>query len=270
MSANNYILINQDNLEVSVNDAGTGNSFGKPQKARNLENAIEIAQKIQNENIIEYGITFTKNKTSKKRVKNKIYLYIDGTNLLAGLVEMFGFGKVPSFASILKIIKKYYKYNQIYFYASYTSLKGITKLPKEKQEKVKKQIGLEIKYFKKVRNIKNLVFYQGYRSPTSKKEKGVDVHLAVDMVKDAFLKNCNQAIIFSGDADFEYPVEILKELSIPVYAIFIPNRFSLAIAYKCIIPTVLNYNNLFINKRKINKLRIIKIAQKRPRSKRAR
>lgn len=201
---------------------------------------------------------------------NKTYLYIDGTNLLAGLIDIFGFGKVPSFASILKIVKKYYKYNQIFFYASYTSPKGITKLSIEKQKKVKKQIGLEIKYFKKVRNTKKLTFYQGYRSPTSKKEKGVDVHLAVDMVKDAFLNNCSQAIIISGDADFEYPVEILKELKIPVYAVFIPNRFSLAIAYKCIIPTVLNYKSSFITKRKINKLRVIKIAQKRPRSKRAR
>lgn len=201
---------------------------------------------------------------------NKTYLYIDGTNLLAGLVDLFGFEKVPTFSSILKIINKYYKYNQIFFYASYTSSKGMTKLPIEKQKKVRKQIGLEIKYFKKVRNTKNLVFYQGYRSPTSKKEKGVDVHLAVDMVKNAFLKNCSRAIIFSGDADFEYSVEILRELNIPVYAIFIPNRFSLAIAYKCMTPIVLNYNNLFVSKRKINKLRIIKIAQKRPRSKRAR
>lgn len=201
---------------------------------------------------------------------NKTFLYIDGTNLLAGLIDIFGFSKVPSFASILKVIKKYYKYDQIFFYASYTSSKGIAKLPVEKQKRVKKQIGLEIKYFKKVRDTKNLVFYQGYRSPTSKKEKGVDVHLAVDMVKDAFLNNCGKAIIFSGDADFEYSVEILKELKIPIYAVFIPNRFSLAIAYKCKSPIVLNYNNFFVNKRKINKLRIIKIAQKRPRSKRAR
>ena len=199
---------------------------------------------------------------------NKTYLYIDGTNLLAGLIDIFGYSKVPSFSSILKEVKKCYKFNQVYFYASYTSSKGISKLSKEKQKKVKKQIGLEIKYFKKVRNVKNLVFYQGYRSSTSKKEKGVDVHLAVDMVKDAFLKNCDEAIIFSGDADFEYPVETLRDLNIPIFAVFIPNRFSLAIAYKCIIPTVLNYNNLFVNKRKINKLKIIEIAQKRPRSKR--
>lgn len=208
--------------------------------------------------------------SNKIKQNKKTYLYIDGTNLLAGLVDMFGFKKIPTFSSILKIIKKYYKYNKIFFYASYTSARGIKKLPIDKQEKIRSQIGLEIKYFKKVRNTKNLIFYQGYRSQASKKEKGVDVHLAVDMVKDAFLKNCDQAIIFSGDADFEYSIEILRELNVPTYAIFIPNRFSLAIAYKCIIPTILNYTNLFINKRKINKLRVIKIKQKRPRSKRAR
>lgn len=202
--------------------------------------------------------------------KDKTFLYIDGTNLLAGLIDIFGYAKVPTFLSILKEIEKYYKCSQIFFYASYTSSKGLSKLSKDKQRKIKKQIGLEIRYFKKVRNVKNLVFYQGYRSPTSKKEKGVDVHLAVDMVKDAFLKNCDQSIIFSGDADFEYSVEILRELNIPINAFFIPNRFSLAIAFKCVIPTVLNYNNLFVNTRNINKLIIAKIAQKRPRSKRAR
>ena len=51
---------------------------------------------------------------------NKTFLYIDGTNLLAGLVEIFGFKKVPSFNSIIKDFKKIYAFDRIYLYASYT------------------------------------------------------------------------------------------------------------------------------------------------------
>lgn len=188
--------------------------------------------------------------------KGKTFLYIDGTNLLAGLIDIFGYRKIPKFSSIIRRVNKYQKVDQIFFYASYTSSKGVKNL------KIKKQIGLEIEFFKGVRKHKNLIFYQGYRSPTSKKEKGVDVHLAVDMVKDAFLNKLSKAIIFSGDADFEYSVEILRLLKIPVFSFFLPNRFSLAIAYKTIKPRVLDYKGLFKKvklKKNIDKLEIIKI-----------
>ena len=205
-------------------------------------------------------------------MSHKTFLYIDGTNLLAGLVEIFGYNNIPSFDSILKEIRKYYKIDKIYFYASYTPSKNV------RRKSIKKQIGLEIEFFKEVREQKDLTFYKGYRSPTSKKEKGVDVHLAVDMVKDAFLKKFDRAIIFSGDADFEYSVEIVRNSGLPVYAFFLPNRFSLAIAYKTLSPKILDYNQCFkeILRKRIKKLEIVKInrfealSKKRPRSRRAR
>lgn len=198
--------------------------------------------------------------------KAETNLYVDGTNLLAGLVEIFGYKKVPSFSSIVKEINKYHKVNRIYFYASYTPAKNI------RSTKIKNQIGLEIKFFKEARGLKNLTFYQGYRSPTSKKEKGVDVHLAVDMVKDAFLEKYQQAIIFSGDADLTYPIEVVINLGLPVSAFFLPNRFSLGIAYKALSPRVLDFKGLFRKywpTKKIKKLIVVKIRQKRPRIKNA-
>lgn len=185
-----------------------------------------------------------------------INLYIDGTNLLAGLIDLFGFRNIPSFSSILKEIEKYHKIDKIYFYASYTPSKNI------RNAKIKKQIGTEIEFFREARLQKNLIFYQGYRSRTSKKEKGVDVHLAVDMVRDAFLKKYAKAIIFSGDADLEYPVEIARTQGFPVYAFFLPNRFSLAIAYKALSPKVLDYRQCFKKTefhQKIRKLEIVNI-----------
>jgi uncharacterized LabA/DUF88 family protein len=211
--------------------------------------------------------------------KKKTFLYIDGTNLLAGLIDMFGFGKVPTFSSILKNIRKYYNYDEIFFYASYTSPKGIKKLTLSKQEEIKKQIGLEIEFYKEARETKNLLFYQGYRSPASKKEKGVDVHLAIDFVKDAFLKKYNNSIIFTGDADLIYAVQVTKTLGFEVSSVFVASRFSRGIMFESQSSLILDFNSTFpIIKFKnlSNKLKIVSIrmksqsAQKNPRSKRAR
>ncbi len=59
MSANNYILIDRDTLEVSMRNADTGGLLGKIRKSESLEEAIDIAQEIEADQIIEYGIEFT-------------------------------------------------------------------------------------------------------------------------------------------------------------------------------------------------------------------
>jgi len=196
--------------------------------------------------------------------KGRNFLYIDGTNLLAGLIEIYGFKKVPRFKSVMEDFKKIYAFDLIYFYASYTP-----STPQNlKDKKTKKQIQEELIFFNEAQKYPNVTFYKGYRSPTSKKEKGVDVHLAVDIVKDSFLKRFDKAIIVSGDADFAYSVEIAKKLGRKVYSLFIPTRFSFAIAYQSLSACVINYNGIFQKKyklkNKIASLRIINI--KKPRS----
>lgn len=111
---------------------------------------------------------------------------------------------------------------------------------------------------------KNVTFYKGYRSPTSGKEKGVDVYLSVDIIKDIFLKRCNQIVIMTGDADLIYSLEVVKMLNIKTYAIFIPNRFSLEMTYKVDQSFVLNFANQFKVERKLpRQLKVINI--KKPR-----
>lgn len=259
MSANNYILIDRDKFEVSMRDADTGTLYGKPKKAENLEGAIDIAEEMEKEEIVEYGITFTGNKQKKKGQKNKTFLYVDGTNLLAGMAKIFGFNKVPPFQSILKQIEKYYKSDRVFFYASFTPNTGT-------HPDIPKQIKAEQIFFNDARKCKNLTFYKGYRSPTSKQEKGVDVHLAIDIVKHAYEDRYKTALLMTGDADISYTVEIAKSLSKKTVGIFIPNRFSLGIAYNVDSSLVLNYNNRFnFPKRRLPKSLIVKLI-KRPRS----
>lgn len=58
MSVNNFIKIDRKNFTVSDCDADT--NFGrKIGQGKNLDEAIDIAIKYQEENIVEYGIQFT-------------------------------------------------------------------------------------------------------------------------------------------------------------------------------------------------------------------
>jgi len=52
-------------------------------------------------------------------MKEKTFLYIDGTNLFAGQNELFGPKKYLSFKFLVKEISKFVKIDQVYFYASY-------------------------------------------------------------------------------------------------------------------------------------------------------
>lgn len=192
--------------------------------------------------------------------KRKTNLYIDGTNLFAGQNELFGPNKHLSFNFLIQEIKKLVPVDNIFFYASYMNQKNKTKLTEDR----KKLIAAEALFYREVRNTKDVTFYRGHRSPTSGKEKGVDVHLSVDIVKDIFLGNCNQVVIMTGDADLIYPLEIVKTLKNPTYAIFLPNRFSLEMAYKADKTFVLNFSNKFKSDRKLpGQLKILSI--KKPR-----
>ncbi|MDP3973718.1 MAG: NYN domain-containing protein [Candidatus Daviesbacteria bacterium] len=201
-----------------------------------------------------------KKESKSKNTKNKTNLYIDGTNLFAGQNELFGPNKHLSFSFLIQEIKKLVPVNHILFYASYMNQKNRIKLTEDR----KKLIAAEALFYREVRNTKGVEFYRGHRSPTSGKEKGVDVHLSVDIVKDIFLGNCNQIVIMTGDADLIYPLEIVKMLKIPTHAIFLPNRFSLEMAYKADKAFVLNFSNKFKSDRKLpRQLKVVSI--KKPR-----
>ena len=179
-------------------------------------------------------------------------MYIDGTNLFAGLNDLFGCKKIPHFKDLLKQINKIQKVDKVFFYCSYM-------LPRDNSKKEKELLSAEANFYQQVKDTKNIYFYKGHRSPTSGKEKGVDVHLAVDIVKNAFLKKCDQVAIMTGDADLIYPIEIVKGLGLKTVAFFIPSRFSLEMSFKIGKPFVLNFLNKFdIAKGKIpGKLKVV-------------
>jgi len=175
---------------------------------------------------------------------SKTFLYIDGTNLFAGQNELFGPKKYLSFKFLIKEITKLIEIDEIYFYASYMNRKN------HLTSRLKDLIAAEALFYREVIHTRNITFYKGHRSPTSGKEKGVDVHLSVDIVKDIFLKRCSKIVIMTGDADLIYPLEVVKLLKIPTVAVFLPNRFSLEMSYKVDKAFVLNFGNRFRADRK--------------------
>ncbi len=186
------------------------------------------------------------------------FLYIDGTNLFAGQYELFGPKQRLFFTSLLSEIEKILAIDQIYFYTSY-----INRAIKKQSAHIQSLTTAEALFFREVKNSKRVLFYKGHRSPTSGKEKGVDVHLSVDIVKDAFLKKCDRVVIMSGDADLIYPLEIAKMFHMQTYALFLPNRFCLEMAHKVDRSYVFNFLNRFSTVRKLpRQLQIVDI--KRP------
>ena len=191
-------------------------------------------------------------------MQKKTNLYIDGTNLFAGQNELFGPKKHISFKFLLTEMNKLIKIDEIYFYASYMNRKN------HLTPGLKDLIAAEALFYREVIRTKHVTFYKGHRSPTSGKEKGVDVHLSVDIVKDIFLNECSQIVIMTGDADLIYPLEVVKLLKIPTLAVFLPNRFSLEMAYKVDKAFVLNFSDRFKTDRKLPKqLKVVPI--KKPR-----
>lgn len=134
----------------------------------------------------------------KKNTVNKTFLFVDGTNLYAGQYQLFGPDRYLNFSLFIKEIeaKLQTSFDTIYFYASYS--------PRSKSPTRREKLYLknEALFYRSVRETKGVLFFRGYRSKTSGKEKEVDVKLAVDLVDFAHRKYYKTAYLMSGDADF--------------------------------------------------------------------
>lgn len=151
---------------------------------------------------------------------NKTFLFIDGTNLYAGQYDLFGPKKYLDFPKFIDEVQKKLavKFDKIYFYATYSPK------PKHLTIKIKLYLKNEAMFYQSVRRKQNLVFFQGYRSKTSGKEKEVDVKLAVDAVHLAHLDKFHSLYLLSGDADFFHVLTTVRSINKKVYVICLQNK----------------------------------------------
>jgi len=157
----------------------------------------------------------------------KTYLFIDGTNLYAAQYELFGPKKYLDFPKFIKTIEKKLKikFSKMYFYASYSPK---PQKPTKKQKQYLKNEGL---FYRSVKNTKNVIFFKGYRSKTSGKEKEVDVKLAVDIVDFAHRDKYQSIYLFSGDADFMHALKITEALDKKIFILALENRIPNRLSY---------------------------------------
>lgn len=153
-------------------------------------------------------------------VKNKIFLFVDGTNLYAGQYELFGPKKFIDFSKFIKKVEEKLKtrFNQIFFYASYTPR------PKNPTNKQRLYLKNEFLFYQSVKKTNHIIFFKGYRSKTSGKEKEVDVKLTADIVSYGFLNKYQEIYLFTGDADFLQALFTIKELKKNIYLICLQNK----------------------------------------------
>ena len=82
-------------------------------------------------------------------------------------------------------------------------------------------------------------------SDHSQKEKGIDVWIAIDMVKEAIKDNIDCVVLISGDADFVPAFSLIKELGKDVLSCSVPRGYSNELRQK--------FPYLILNKEKLNK-----------------
>jgi uncharacterized LabA/DUF88 family protein len=59
-----------------------------------------------------------------------------------------------------------------------------------------------------------------------KKEKGIDVWIAIDMVRETISNNIDYAVLISGDADFVPALSLVKEIGKEILSVFISRGYS--------------------------------------------
>lgn len=195
-------------------------------------------------------------------MKKKTYLFIDGSNLYAGQFALFGPKAYLDFSKLIYHVEKKLEtsFHKVYFYASYS--------PKPKRPTIhqKEYLKNEALFYRNVKQTKNIVFFTGYRSKTSGKEKEVDVKLAVDIVDFAHRNMYHQMYLMSGDADFMEALFAIRRLNKRIVVLCFENKIMFrSFAFFDTYVIILKYTPLFrkLTKTMTNNMRMLKIEKEK-------
>jgi len=162
--------------------------------------------------------------------KERVIIFIDGSNHYHIVKDMFSTKKSMdfNFERFVKYIVGERKLIRVYYYTA--------PLDRKKDEKtyVKQQ-----KFFEKLRRIPNfsLVLCRMQKVKIDGKiiyqVKEDDIHLAVDMVKLAFNKAYDTAVLVSSDGDFVPAIKAVKETGRNIENIGFETKFSYHLKQEC-------------------------------------
>jgi len=155
---------------------------------------------------------------------NRIAILIDGNNFYKGCQLNFNRTDVDFRKLGLKLCRQVAgELLRIYYYNAHVS-KTIDPLGYQRQQK----------FFDNLRatpyitlKLGHLVYHrlrndQGVSTQFFPTEKGIDVQIAVDMIRMGMLKSCEGTILVSGDSDYIYAVRFAKDLGSNIYIASFP------------------------------------------------
>lgn len=164
-------------------------------------------------------------------VKQNVIVYVDGFNFYYGLKRNPRW-KRYYWIDFVRLFESFMKPHQELVAVKYFSAKPISNedkaerqslLFKANEENPKFQLILG-KYLQKSLTCKNC----GYKI-TTYEEKESDVRIATQIVRDAFEKKCDVAIVVSADSDMKPAVELAEAFGVMVISCFPPFQHSNAL-----------------------------------------
>jgi len=142
------------------------------------------------------------------------------------LVQIRWFASIPSIADGERM---YYKHMAFLQHLEKKGIKVVTrKLQRLSNDEVLKTRRATIDSLDLCKNCKPLVESAFLNlTDVKKKEKGIDVWTAIDMIKESVIdKHCDACILISGDADFTPALELIKNHGKDVMTAMVPFGYS--------------------------------------------
>ena len=170
------------------------------------------------------------------------YLYVDASNLYGAVTDILSSGEYIDFSDILTCLEEDFYIHKVKAYGTFLADEPSSSLRR------RKFIRAQNMFFRTMINNPKVEFQKGYFSRTSKKEKGIDVRLAVDMLKDAYEGDCKCEVIMTGDDDFIYSIKCVRGIKVPVHMAAFGSRFPFGVAHNVNIRKVYDLNNYFRDK----------------------
>jgi len=131
----------------------------------------------------------------------RVMIFIDGANFYRALKNEYGKADID-FEKFQTLLVEGRKHIRTYYYNATVD-----------QSQDKKRYAAQQRFFQRLEKIPYFQIHRGYLSYRGGVlvEKGVDVKLAVDMIRFAYLDNYDTAILVSGDGDFSPAVELIQD-----------------------------------------------------------
>lgn len=148
-------------------------------------------------------------------MKERVFVFIDGSNFYHRLVDLLGHSRLGNYADFLEGLMND---NQelvgvIYYIGKINPNTGSTPEERKVSEKLSESQNKFLNWLKEC----GIEYKLGYFQKDGETEKGVDVKIAVDMIKFAYEDKYDTAFLISGDGDLVDAVDLAKELGKQVY-----------------------------------------------------